>query len=489
MLPFLWDKSVVGYKDKEYIPQYCFPSDMPLSRNASTEKKIVYWKDVDPILAANKQRVLRELKARANITEIKAENLAHVRKNLNENKRLFDILEIFQHRRKEVTPDEIFQAFGREMKDGESTQGVFQEEFIKLVKKVSGLEHIKLEDFQNITPDMWANLNSEFNHHRRDALAKWKTTLAGAMCINGKCVNPSCGRKRTDYHPIARKGFHGSHDKAENKSDDPSKLASKMDGSFLKEILRKDIGVVDECSRHHDKADVSRGESLPPIKYCKIIPSKPSERRASDGGTNHLTLFDELKDRYRNLKHASYFIDTYLRGCYTDNNSCDYDTKRMSDYYHWSDFKNGDVVLTDDFSLGTAREWNHGGGMSRIQRTRQTLIRIMIYNSKVCYAADELESEEAEQRYKSGETMNEDDFVCKQCDFCFRNLAPIEYGGISGDHNNDATKLFNPSDGKDKNIFDMYDELIECPWHCDFCHGIRQYHQEEGSERRCYYLK
>ena len=83
----------------------------------------------------------------------------------------------------------------------------------------------------------------------------------------------------------------------------------------------------------------------------------------------------------------------------------------------------------------------------------------------------------------------EDDFVCKPRDFCFRNLAPIEYGGISGDHNNDATKLFNPSDGKDKNIFDMYDELIECPWHCDFCHGIRQYHQEEGSERRCYYLK
>ena len=102
MLPFLWDKGVVGCKDKEYIPQYCFPSDMPLSRNASTEKKNDYWNDVDPILAANKQRVLRELKARANITEIKAENLAHVRKNLNENKRLFDILEIFQHRRKEV---------------------------------------------------------------------------------------------------------------------------------------------------------------------------------------------------------------------------------------------------------------------------------------------------------------------------------------------------------------------------------------------------
>ena len=38
MLPFLWDKGVVGCKHKEYIPQYCFPSDMPLSRNASTEK-------------------------------------------------------------------------------------------------------------------------------------------------------------------------------------------------------------------------------------------------------------------------------------------------------------------------------------------------------------------------------------------------------------------------------------------------------------------
>ena len=182
MLPFLWDKGVVGYKDKEYIPQYCFPSDIPLSRNASTEEKNDYWNDVDPILAANKQRVLSELKAQANITEIKAENLARLKKNLRNNKNLFDILEIFQHQRKEgVTPDEIFRAFGREMKDGESTQNVFQEEFIKLVNKVGGLEHIKLEDFRNITPDMWVNLNSEHNHHRRDALAKWKTTLAGAI--------------------------------------------------------------------------------------------------------------------------------------------------------------------------------------------------------------------------------------------------------------------------------------------------------------------
>ena len=78
----------------------------------------------------------------------------------------------------------------------------------------------------------------------------------------------------------------------------------------------------------------------------------------------------------------------------------------------------------------------------------------MIYNSKVCYAADELVSKEAKKRYNNGETMNEDDFVCKPRDFCFRNLAPIEYGGISGDHNNDATKFFNPNEGKSKNIFD-----------------------------------
>ena len=502
MLHFLRDKGVVGCMDKSYIPQYCFPSDKPYSRNASTEEKDEYWKEVDQLLAANKERVQDELQTRANVAEIKTKNVKHVRDNLLENKKLFVILEIFQkssrNRQKTlITADDIKQAFDRTIQDGDSTLEVFKEEFLTLVNEVEGLEHIRVDDFATIELNMWNNLTSNnqvcpSGNPRRLVLSKWKTVLSGLMCTNGKCIDPSCDRGRTDYHPIARSAFHGSHFKAENKTGNPSKLALKKDGSYFNEIVSKDIGVQDECSRHHDGGDVTRGESLPSIKYIKIIPSKPSQRCASDGTTNHLTLSHELNDRYRLLKHASYHIDTYLKGCYSVNYSCDYDTKRMSDYYHWSNFEDGDIVLTDDYSLGTAREWNGDAFCSnnaRQQRTKQTLIRIMIYNSEVCYAADELVSEAAEERRKTGTIPNEDDFVCKPWDFCFRNLAPIEYGGISGDHTNDATKFFDPSKGVLKNIFEMYDELIECPWHCDFCHAIREHHQEHGSEERCYYLK
>ena len=40
--------------------------------------------------------------------------------------------------------------------------------------------------------------------------------------------------------------------------------------------------------------------------------------------------------------------------------------------------------------------------------------------------------------------------------------------------------LFNPNEGKSKNIFEMYDELIECPWHCDFCHVLDSITRRRG---------
>ena len=112
----------------------------------------------------------------------------------------------------------------------------------------------------------------------------------------------------------------------------------------------------------------------------------------------------------------------------------------------------------------------------------------MIHNSGVCYGADELVSKEAEQRRANNETMTEDDYVCKSHDFCFKNLAPAEYMGISGDHDNDATKNFDPSASGNKKIFEAYDELVMWPWHCDFCHSVRGTHQKKGKCERCYYL-
>lgn len=86
------------------------------------------------------------------------------------------------------------------------------------------------------------------------------------------------------------------------------------------------------------------------------------------------------------------------------------------------------------------------------------------------------------------EVLTEEDYVCKAADFCFRRLAPIEYGGVGGDHDNDALKNWNPSHTGGQNIFDMYDELVMCPWHCDYCHAARQSNQVKGSAARCYFL-
>ena len=295
-----------------------------------------------------------------------------------------------------------------------------------------------------------------------------------------------CTRCVTDYHSNQRKGFHGSHKNSSTKTSDPSALAKATDGRFLREYMDSDKGVNTSCSRHHYKGDGNTGEPIPDIKRIRIIPSKASTRLDNEH-TNHLTLREELRDPVRLLKHASYNIDAYLRGCYTTDSSCDYNTKRMIDFYHWSDIENKEFVLTDDFSDGTAREWNNYY-KSRQRRTNTTLHNIMKYNSKVCYGADKLVSHAAEQRREGGETLTKDDYVCKAADFCFRRLAPIEYGGIGGDHDNDALKNWDPSQTASQNIFDMYDELVMCPWHCDYCHAVRQSNQVKGSAYRCYFI-
>ena len=419
--------------------------------------------------------------------DTRAEKLELLRAKLRENERLYIILEKFQHTRKEgVTENEIFQAFGRKMNDGESILAVFQEEFIKLVNKVEGLEHIAVVDFPHIASNMWENRNSNNKidrNLRKRVLARWKTKLSSLMGSDGECSDPKCCRRRDDYHDRQSGGWHGSHQNEDQKTKDPSKLAQKYDGSYLKEILEDGNGVLYDCSRHHDQGTGRRENALADIKYSKIILTNAMPRLNDDGNTNHLTLADELKDPIRVLIHTSYYIDGYLRGFFSTTNYCDYDTKRIVDDAHWS--SEGDTILTDDFSLQQAKDWDK----NRKHWSLKTLGHIMVHNSGVCYGADELVSEETEERYEKGEAMTEDDYVCKPYDFCFQNLPPAEKMGISGDHDNDATKNFNPSHGwNDGNIFKIYDELVMCPWHCDFCHSIRGSHQEKGKCTRCYYL-
>ena len=423
--------------------------------------------------------------------DILAKKLEVLREKLTENERLYTILEIFQHRREEgVTADDIQQAFGRTMQDDESTLDVFKEEFLKLVKKVEGLEHITVGDFPHITSNVWENRKSNNQvalHLRRDILSKWKVNLTSFMSDDeGKCSDPKCCRRKKDYHERQSGGWHGSHQNASEKTNNPAHLAQKKDGSYLKEIVEDDNGVLIVCSTHHDKADVSRGKALPDIKSSKIILTEGMSRHDDDGNTNHLTLANELKDPNRVLKHTSYHIDGYLRGFFSATDYCDYDTKRIVDDAHWS--SEGDIILTDDFSLWQAKDWDKRDN-NRDVKSLRTLGRIMVHNSGVCYGADELVSEEAVQRRANNETMTEDDYVCKSHDFCFKNLAPSDYMGISGDHDNDATKNFHLCNGwGGVDIFKQYDELVMCPWHCNFCHSVRTSHQEKGKCTRCYYL-
>ena len=195
-------------------------------------------------------------------------------------------------------------------------------------------------------------------------------------------------------------------------------------------MVRTDRGVTLKCSLHHDKGDVNQGESLPDIKYIKILPSEPSTRHDNDlpplpPVTNHLTLCGELEDPIQLLKHSLYHIDAYLRGCFSNVHYCDYDTKQIMDYNYWSDFDKGDIVL-NDFSSYPANQWNQNMS-DRMTCQNSILLRIIKWNNKVCYGADEFVSKAAEDRYEQ-RNHNEVDYVCKQHDFCFRNLAPIRYG-------------------------------------------------------------
>ena len=156
------------------------------------------------------------------------------------------------------------------MNDGESTLAIFQEEFLTLVNKVEGLEHITVGDFPHITSNIWENRNSsnKFDKHLRgNVLAKWKTKLSSLMGADGECSNPKCCRKRDDYHERQSGGWHGSHQNAGQKTNNPSQLAQKYDGSYLKEIVEDGNGVLQVCSRDHDQGDGRRKRgALPAIK-------------------------------------------------------------------------------------------------------------------------------------------------------------------------------------------------------------------------------
>jgi len=104
--------------------------------------------------------------------------------------------------------------------------------------------------------------------------------------------------------------------------------------------------------------------------------------------------------------------------------------------------------------------------------------------------ADQLVSREAEQRRENDEELTEEDFVCKNVSLA--NKSPYEYYSISGDHKDDKKKKFNPTDAKNKNVFDRIDELCTVAMTCAFCHSIRTWHQRRATSRklkiqRCFY--
>ena len=104
--------------------------------------------------------------------------------------------------------------------------------------------------------------------------------------------------------------------------------------------------------------------------------------------------------------------------------------------------------------------------------------------------ADQLVSRKAEQKRENDEELTEEDYVCKNVSLA--NKSPYEYYSISGDHKDDSKKKFDPTNAKNKNVFDRIDELCTVAMTCAFCHSIRTWHQNRATSRklkikRCFY--
>lgn len=356
-----------------------------------------------------------------------------------------------------------------------STFSAFKETTMTKVHHVRELRHLEFDDLSDMTENEWNNKKN--NKQRRNKLGQLKQML-GRYADGGKCAY--CPRKLLqDYSKRALLYVNDDHLNPGEKTDDPSKLARSANDDYVNERLDNDNGLAMTCAWHHDRGG-QRGEDLLETKLICLLKSEPSQRE------DHRSPTDILNHPLLKLKWAFSFLDLTARGALCRKNACDFNTIRVvfDAWFSSANPRGGlDVVLADDLTRLLAKRWNRTMLSPRDRECRRMLLNLLTRQSNCCRAANEKVSEEAVQ--KMTDELTEEDYVCKPCDYCFKNLAPFEYYGVHGDHGN--KKKWNPSEVAEKNSFEFFDEHYLFNYTCAFCHSIRTWHQKRDSCGRCYY--
>ena len=212
------------------------------------------------------------------------------------------------------------------------------------------------------------------------------------------------------------------------------------------------------------------------------------------GREDHKTVLELHRDPTMKLKNQIWETEAVCRGMISKSSDtrCDFTTARVAfDAIYSSE---GNSHLLDDLTrMSAERYMSVDNSDFRRKEFAQITTNLITSHSQSCMGADQLVSPEAEQRRDRGDTLTEKDYVCNKKTVSLKNKSPYEYYSISGDHEDDSKKKFNPTDAKNKNVFDRIDELCKVAMTCDFCHSIRTWHQRRATSnklkiKRCFYI-
>ena len=211
------------------------------------------------------------------------------------------------------------------------------------------------------------------------------------------------------------------------------------------------------------------------------------------GREDHKTVLELCRDPTMKLKYQIWEIEKACRGMTSTSfdTRCGFTTARVAFNAIYS--SEGDCHLLDDLTRMSAERYMSDDITSfRFFEFAQISTNLITSHSQSCMGANQLVSPEAEQRRDRGETLTEKDYVCNKKTVPLTNKAPYEYYSISGDHEDDSDKKFNPAQARGKNVFERIDELCKVAMTCDFCHSIRTWHQRRATRKklkiqRCFY--
>jgi len=213
------------------------------------------------------------------------------------------------------------------------------------------------------------------------------------------------------------------------------------------------------------------------------------------GREDHKTVLQLYRDPTTKLKYQIWEIEAVCRGMISDSSDtrCDFTTARVAFDAIFS--TEGNFHLLDDHTRMSAERFmsDDNSNFKRRHEIAQITTNLITSDSQSCMGANQLVSHEAEQRRDNNEALTEKDYVCNKKTVSLKNKAPYDYYSISGDHEDESKKKFNPADAKNKNVFDRIDELCKVAMTCNFCHSIRTWHQNRATNKklkikRCFYI-